>query len=63
MYNYNQIKWERREKKRKNLKRKWIKHWEWEIWWKQVDLQNKWLSRQWKQKVGLNNKKKVRNSF
>ena len=51
------IKWENREKKRKNMKNKWIKHGEWENWWKQVDLQNKGISRQWRNKIWLNKQK------
>lgn len=52
------IKWENRINKRQNSRRKWIKHWEWEIWWRQVDLQNKWISKQWKKKTGLISKRK-----
>jgi len=56
------IKWENREKKRKNMKNKWIKHGERENWWKQVDLQNKGISRQWKSKIWLN-KQKIKKSI
>ena len=47
---YNKIKWFRRDKKIRNLKRKWVKHGEWK-WKKQVELQNIWISRQRKKKI------------
>ena len=51
------IKGLRREKQRFNKKRKWIKHGE-GVWQKQVHLQNTWLSRTWKRKIGISSSKK-----
>ena len=64
MFDFNnlKVKWLEREKKKKNKKNKWIKHGEWEIWWKQVDLQNKGISREWKSKIWLNKRKIIKNN-